>query len=135
MAAKIWKPPIGTKVWYVTEHFWRRPGAEKYQPEYEFMVYEGEVLDYREGGWTDVHIRYRAEEGYIKLIDIMLTAKEQKIFDNPRDAALRAKRLTEEHLKHWGWQWKMYPDMPHMPRRWEKYLVEATEYAYDPTDN
>ena len=94
MTARIWKPEPGTKVWFVTENHWQRPGAEKYQPEYEFMVYEGEVRGYRVGGWTDVNIRYRCEEGYIKLIDIMLSADRPAIFDNPRDAALLAWRLA-----------------------------------------
>ena len=91
MASRLWKPDIGTKVWFACEHFYRRPGATKYQPEYEFMVYEGEVRGYRTGNWTDVNIKYRCEEGYIKLIDIVLSIDKPTIFDNPRDAALHAR--------------------------------------------
>lgn len=125
MARRIWKPEIGAKVWFAHEHLWRRPDTEKYQPEYEFMVYEGEVRGYRTGGWTDVQIRYRdGDPGPIKLIDVALSADRPTIFDNPRDAALYARELTEEYLKRWGWVWRMYPDMPPMPRRWEKYLED-----------
>ena len=123
MAGRLWKPEIGTKVWFVTEHHWRRPGAEKYQPEYEFMVYQGEVRGYHTGNWTDVTLRYREQEpGPIHLTEVRLDSKKPKIFDNPRDAALRAKEITEDYLRRWGWVWDMHPDMPPMPRRWEKYL-------------
>lgn len=123
--ARLWKPEPGTKVWFVTEHFWRRPGAEKYQPEYEFMVFQGEVRGYRVGNWTDVQIRYREDDlGPLHLIDIALSAGKDKIFDNSRDAALYARELTDDYLRRWGWVWKMHLDMPPMPRRWEKYLKE-----------
>lgn len=131
MAARLWKPEPGTKVWFVCEHFYCRPGADKYQPEYEFMVYQGEVMSYRVGNWTDVEIRYRSEEGPVKLTDIVLRADKQTIFDNPRDAALLAKEMTDDYLRRWGWCWNkdMWPDRPPMPRRWEKYLTEAKEDA------
>jgi hypothetical protein len=138
MAGRIWKPEIGTMVWFVTEHFWRRPGATKYQPEYEYMVFQGEVRGYRVGNWTDVTILYRdGDPGPIELIDIALSAEKQKIFDNPRDAALYAQELTNEYLKHWGWVWSkdMWPDRPPMPRRWEKYLTEGEEHAGCTTDH
>lgn len=126
MAGRLWKPEIGTKVWFVTEHFWRRPGAEKYQPEYEFMVYQGEVVSYRTGGWTSVCLRYRDRDpGPIELIDVRLDAEKPTVFDNPRDAALLAMEKTDAYLRRWGWVWQMHPDMSPMPRRWEKYLKEV----------
>ena len=125
MAKILWKPEIGTKVWFVTEHHWRRPDATKWQPEYEFMVFEGEVVRYHTGNWTDVTIRYREENpGPIELIDIMISTERPGIYDNPRDAAIRAKALTDDYVRRWGWVWNMHPDMPPMPRRWEKYLKE-----------
>ena len=125
MAKILWKPEIGTKVWFVTEHHWRRPGATKWQPEYEFMVFEGEVVRYHTGNWTDVTIRYREENpGPIELIDIMISTERPGIYDNPWDAAIRAKALTDDYVRRWGWVWNMHPDMPPMPRRWEKYLKE-----------
>ena len=123
MSARIWKPEIGSKVWFACEHFYHRPNMDKYQPEYEFMIYEGEVKGYRTGNWTDINIRYQCEEGYIKLIDIKLDADKPTIFDNPKDAAMMAQRMTEDYVKRWGWVWRMHPDMPPMPRRWEKYLT------------
>lgn len=129
MAGRLWKPEIGTKVWFVTEHFWRRPGVEKWQPEYEFMVYQGEVVSYRTDGWTSVCLRYRDRDpGPIELIDIRLDSEKPTIFDNPRGAALLAKEKTDDYLRRWGWVWQMHPDMPSMPRRWEKYLKEVQEH-------
>lgn len=131
MTAKLWKPDTGTIVWFACEHNWRRPGADKWQPEYEFMVYQGEVVSYRVGNWTSVCLRYRSEEGPIRLIDIRLDSENPKIFDNPKDAALLARRMTDEYLKHWGWVWRQHPDMPPMPRRWEKYLQEDVHEQTD----
>ena len=127
MGGRIWKPPVGTEVWFVTEHFWRRPGATAWQPEYEFMVFKGTVRSYYTINWTDVCIQYREfENGPIELIEIRLSADKQKIFDNSRDAALLAREMTEDYLRHWGWLWTsgLWPDMPPMPRRWEHYLSD-----------
>ena len=126
MAGRLWKPEIGTKVFFVAEHLYNVKGLP-HNPQYEFSVYEGEVMGYRVGNWTDVNIRYRCEEGYIELTDIVLRADKPKIFDNPRDAALLAREKTEEYLKKWGWVWTMWPDTPPMRRAWERFLQEGAE--------
>ena len=120
--ARMYRPPVGTKVWFVSEHLYY---AGRASPELEYSVYQGEVLGYRTGNWTDVQIRYRCEEGYIKLTDIQLSASTPKIFDNPRDAALLAQSMTNDHVRRWGWTWSMWPDTPPMRRKWENYLKDG----------
>lgn len=127
MAARLWKPEIGSKVWFVAEHLYNAKGLP-HNPQYEFSVYEGEVLGYRVGGWTDVQLRYRSEEGYIELIDIVLSAEKPTIFDNPRDAALLAQEKTRKYMKAWDWVWHMWPDTPPMRQAWEKYLVGGEDH-------
>ena len=123
MAGRLWKPPVGTMVWFVAEHLYYVPGHAA--PEMEYSVYQGEVKGYRVGNWTDVNLKYRCEEGHIKLADVVLSADRPKIFDNPKDAALLAKEKTDDYLKHWGWVWHMWPDTPPMRRAWEKYLRDG----------
>lgn len=121
MGAASKNPPIGSMVWFTTDHLYSVKG-QKYNPLYEYSVYQGEIIGYRTGSWTDVQIRYMCEEGFTKLIDVRLSADEPTIFDNPKDAALFAQKLTEKHLGTWGWMWRTLPDLPPMRREWEKYL-------------
>ena len=121
MAGRVWKPDIGTNVWFVTEHLYYVPGRNA--PEHEYCVYQGEIIRYRVGAWTDAVIKYRCEEGYTKLTDVALKANDPRIFDNPRDAALLAREYTEEYMRRWRWIWNMWRDTPPMRRSWEKYIT------------
>ena len=110
-------PKIGDTLWIVREHYYI---GGKYSPRLEYSVYQGTVKAVSEYG--EIVVKYRREEDYADLT--YLREKRDKWFDNPRDAAMEAKRMTDDYMRRWGWMWRDKPDMPPMRRTWEKYLTE-----------
>ena len=50
----------------------------------------------------------------------------KKVFDNPKDAALLAQKMTEKYEKARGWTGDR-----HMRRTWEKYLTELESEGHE----
>lgn len=108
---------IGTKMYFVQEHRYYIP--DHAGPILEYCVCEAEVKRFIQGGYTEVEMIGQSPDGYstpsyYKLSDIGVT-----VFYTPKEAALLARKMTEQYEYTWGWVG--LPDIP-MLRPWEKLL-------------
>lgn len=125
--AKIQRPKIGTKMWDVHENLYYIPGSAA--PVMEYVVTDGEITDYREGGYVDFRLLGPVPRGdrsfpvprYHKLSDI-----GKRVFYTAREAALLAREQTEKYERTWGWT-----KDPPLRRTWEQYLQEDANGSAD----
>lgn len=118
MARGKTRPAVGSKLWDVHEHLYYIPNRAA--PVMEYVVTEGEVTGYFEGGYVEICMT-----GFVpghhqmprrhKLSDI-----GKQVFFTAREAALLAKEQTEKYERTWGWM-KDHP----LRRTWEQYLEEG----------
>ena len=95
------RPAIGTKMYFIYEHFYKTPGRAG--PLTEYCVCEAEVTGFFEGSWVDICLKGTLPDRgmtphYYPLKDI-----GEQIFYTPREAAELAKRMTEKYERTWGW--------------------------------
>ena len=118
MGRKQQRPEIGSKMWDVHENLYYVSG--RIAPVMEYVVTEGEVTGYLEGNYVEVKLLGPVPRGdrsypvprFHKLSDV-----GKQVFYTAREAALRAKEMTEKHERTWAWTGD-----PPMRRTWEKYL-------------
>ena len=118
---KTGRPAIGTILWDVHENLYYGTAGEPYVCT-EYVVTSAPVEDYFEGGYVELKMCGPVPHGdrsfptprFHKLSDI-----GKRVFYTAREAALRARELTEEHERTWGWTGD-----PPLRRSWEKYLTE-----------
>ncbi len=92
---KVQYPKIGTKMYYVCEHFYHIPGCAA--PEIEYCVCEGVVAEFITVGYTEVVLHGTEPDkgqcpSYHKISDI-----GKLCFYTAKEAALYAKGLTEKY--------------------------------------
>jgi hypothetical protein len=115
-------PPIGTKMFHADEHLYYVNGIAA--PLKEYCVCEAEVMDYIKGGAVEIKLVGKDPGGYEALYYYRLGGIGTRIFRTVKEAALLAKRKTEQYERDWGAL--NPPDVP-MRRTWEKYLEEAND--------
>jgi hypothetical protein len=113
-------PPIGTKMFHVLENLYYVNGIAA--PLQEYCVCEAEVKGYIKGGYFEIKLAGKDPDGYKTPYRYKLGEIGTRIFFTAKEAALLAKRKTEQYEKVWGTL--NPPDIP-MRRTWEKYLEEA----------
>lgn len=116
------RPDIGTKMYSVHEHHYYI--KEHPAPLREYCVCEAEVIDFIQGGYTEVELRGKSPGGFMTPYRYRLSDIGKRIFYTPREAALLAKDMTEQYEKTWGRIGS--PETP-MRRPWEKYLDTSGE--------
>lgn len=115
--ARTVRPDIGTKMYSVHEYLYYI--KDHPAPLLEYCVCEAEVIDFIQGGYTEVVLRGKSPGGFMTPYHYKLSDIEKRIFYTPREAALLAKTMTEQYEETWGWVGS--PDIP-MRRPWEEYL-------------
>lgn len=119
--AKIQRPPIGSKMWDVHENLYYDKSV-KVAPLVEYVVTEGKVTGYFEGGYVEICMTGPVPRGDLsfpvprrhKISDI-----GKRVFYTAREAALLAKELTEKYERTWAWT-----NAPPMRRTWARFLEE-----------
>ena len=114
-------PPVGTMLYTVHEHLYRKPGRTG--PFEEYVVFAGEITEHLPGPKKLMRLDGPTPEGriicdYRSFFDIGKT-----VFFTAREAALLAREKTEEYERRWAWTEK-YGDVP-LRRTWENLLKEA----------
>lgn len=74
MRAKIQRPPVGTKMYFVRENYYYVPGDPA--PKMEYCVCEGKIKEFLIG---------------------------ERVFYTAKEAAFLAKKKTEKYESIWGW--------------------------------
>lgn len=113
------RPEVGSTMWDVHENLYYIPGRAA--PVKEYVVTEGTVTGFFEGNYVDMRLVGPIPRGdksfptprYHKLSDI-----GKRVFCTAKEAALLAKKMTEDHERTWAWT-----NDPPMRRTWEHYLV------------
>ena len=124
MARSKTRPPVGSKLWDVHENLYYDKSV-KVAPLVEYVVTEGEVTGYYEGGYVEICMTGPVPDGdrsfpyprRHKLSDI-----GKRVFYTAREAALLAKEQTEKYERTWG-----RTKDPPLRRTWEQYLEEAPD--------
>ena len=111
------KPKLGDRLYFVAEHRYYIP--ECAGPMLEYCVVEGVVTAFYKSGYSEICLSAVSPDGY--LTPYYFRVKEDKLFESARDAAQRAREMTERYERVWGWLGE--PDIP-MRRPWEKLLEE-----------
>ena len=111
---------IGDEVYIAMEHLYYEKGRAG--PLKEFCVYKAVVRDFYKGRYVDfkavlVDTHIANNVVHCKLSDL----DKRLAFRNARDAALYAKRLTENYESSTLYR---ISDDPPLRRTWEKYLKE-----------
>lgn len=115
------RPPLGTTMFCVLEHLYYIPGRAG--PDKEFVVFEGKITGYHEGGWVDMELRGRGPEGYPETAHRRLQDIGTKVFHTAVEAAVLARDMTEDYERRWAWT-ERWGDVP-LRRPWERLLKEA----------
>lgn len=90
-------------------------------PVLEYCVVEGIVSGFYKRGYTEICMSAISPEGYRTPYYFRVTDAGEKLFDSDRDAAWRAKEMTDRYERVWGWLGE--PQFP-MWRPWEQLLEE-----------
>lgn len=108
------RPDVGTKMYFVQEH--RYYTDARTGPLLEFCVCEGEVTGFFKKGFEEVRLVGLSPDGYRTPYFYKLSDIGSKLFYSAREAAERAKALTEKYESTWGWF-----GAPYIPlrRSWE----------------
>lgn len=117
---KMTLPPVNTPVWVVTEHFYYIPG--KAAPRREFTVCNGYVLRHNTLPRCEPEavISFQSADGIECLLFVRRSRLRYNCFETPREAAARAKALTEKFES--SCLSRMFHET--MRRPWKKYLME-----------
>lgn len=115
--ARVKRPEIGTEMYGVLEHYYYIAGYAG--PVKEYCVCKGKVQGFITDGFTEIEIDFIGPDGYLKPVYYKLSDIGQKFFLTEREAAMRAKTMTEECERRWGWIGA--PEFP-MTRPWVKLL-------------
>lgn len=120
--AKIQRPKIGTKMWDVHENLYYDKSI-KPAPLVEYVVTEGEVTGYFEGGYVEICMTGPVPRGDLSFPvprRHKLSYIGKRVFYTAREAALLAQELTEKYERTWDWT-----KNPPLRRTWEQYLEEV----------
>lgn len=112
------RPAIGAKMYAVHEHLYYIP--TRTGPILEYSVCMAEVRGFFTGRFTEVKLVGKNPNGFMTPYYYRLSEIGKKVFYTPREAALRAKEMTDQYERIWGWLGS--PDIP-MRRSW-KHLLE-----------
>ena len=120
MARGKTRPAVGSKLWDVHEHLYYIPNRAA--PVMEYVVTEGEVTGYFEGGYVEICITGPVPSHGILPRRHKLSDIGKRVFFTAREAALLAKEWTEKYERTWRWT----KDAP-LRRTWEQYLEEVPD--------
>lgn len=111
------RPPVGTTLWIAEEHLYYSGGPG--DPQIEFVIYPCEVIGYIVGHYVEIKLVGKGPDGYLNIRYCKLDRLGKCLFDDPQNAALAAKRFTEQYETRWA-----YLGYVRLRRLWEKYLTE-----------
>lgn len=118
------RPEIGETLYFVCEHLYYKPN--RVGPVLEYCVCSGKVKTFLTGKYTEMRLVGKNPDGFPTPSYFKLSDLGKRIFDNPKDAALLAKEMTEKYERTWGWTGD-----PPMRRTWEKYLSETESQEHE----
>ena len=118
------RPEIGETLYFVCEHFYYIPNHAG--PVTEYCVCSGKVKTFLTGRYTEMRLVGKNPDGFPTPYYYKLSDFGKRIFDNPKDAALLAKEMTEKYERTWGWTGD-----PPMRRTWTKYLSETESEGHE----
>jgi len=116
------RPPLGTTMFCVLEHRYYIPGRAG--PAFEYVVFEGKVKGYIEGGWVDMMLRGVGADGGVELVERRLQDIGTKVFHTAVEAARLARDMTEDYERRWAWMAR-WGDIP-LRRPWAALLMEES---------
>ena len=111
------RPPVGTTLWIAEEHLYYSGGPG--DPQIEFVIYPCEVIGYIVGHYVEIKLVGKGPDGYLNIRYCKLDRLGKCLFDDPQNAALAAKRFTEQYETRGA-----YLGYVRLRRPWEKYLTE-----------
>jgi len=111
------RPPVGTTLWIAEEHLYYSGGPG--DPQIEFVIYPCEVKRYIVGHYIQMELVGKHPDGPLSVRYSTLGGIGKYLFDTPLEAALAAKRLTDEYGTRWA-----FLGYKELRRPWEKYLTK-----------
>lgn len=111
-------PELGTKMYFVLEHLYYDKSIRT-APLLEYCVCEGTVRNYIKGGYTEMVLIGQGADHFQVLSYFRIGEIGNHVFFTPYEAALLAKKMTEDYERTWAW----IGDAP-LRRSWA-HLLEA----------
>ena len=96
------RPPVGTEMFCVIEHLYY-DREKRTAPFLEYCVLSGKIKRYNELHRVEMVLVGPGPDKHIEMVSRNLKDIGTKVFYSAKDAALLAKRMTEDYERRWGW--------------------------------